>query len=228
MGPMSWLQRIFGGEKDAPQGSGPATSQFHESESTNNGEEGSANAPRREVVQVILRDTMRKHGIPSDWIECRILSTVSRGGRVGMHVSFVVKQAHDRLLNYVFAFQDSFALELARFEPRAKDWLMSVGWQFEGYQAAGGLPDPASWARGAPLAQAGAQSAPGSSTAFAPTADPLDLEPPKSEDDVQRDLEALFAIRDAALADAARKTPDERPDFENTQPFVDSGEPKPR
>jgi hypothetical protein len=57
--------------------------------------------------------------------------------------------------------------------------------------------------------------------AFAPTVDPMGNDLAKSEDDVQRDLEALFAIRDAAMADTARKAPREN-DFENTRPFSDS------
>jgi hypothetical protein len=105
---MGWLHKIFGEDKDGEAGprSSLGASQFHESETTADEDAAARNAPRRELVQVILRDTMRKHGIPSDWIECRILSTVTRSGRPGMHVNFVVRQAHDRLLGYVFAFQD--------------------------------------------------------------------------------------------------------------------------
>src|SRR5688572_6361805 len=129
---MGWLHKIFGEGKDGEGASRLPTSQFHESETTADQDAASRNAPRRELVQVLLRDTMRKHGIPSDWIECRILSTVSRSGRLGMHVTFVVRQAHDRLLGYVFAFQDSFQSELARFEPRSKDWMLSLSWEFQG------------------------------------------------------------------------------------------------
>lgn len=225
---MGLLDRIFGNgkEREASAG-GPATSQFHESESSADDSEPSRNAPRRELVQVILRDTMRKHGIPSDWIDCRILSTVNRQGRPGLHVNFVVRQAHDRLLAYVFAFQDSFERELARFEPRSGEWLLSLGWEFTGFDA-DQMPDPRSWAQSAPapLVPAGAAVAT-ADRAFVPTADE---EEPKTDEDVQRDLKALFAIRDAALAEAAgRKKPrdePEPPDFEPTQPFDDSPRPK--
>src|SRR6187455_3362979 len=131
---MGLIGRIFGGGKEREGGS--HSTQFHESAPDSSGtEEGSRNAPRRELVQVILRDTMRKHGIPSDWIECRILSAVTRAGRRGLHVNFVVKQAHERLLPYVFPFQDSFERELSRFEPRCRDWLLSLGWEFTGVKA---------------------------------------------------------------------------------------------
>ena len=78
---MGLLQKIFGdkGKEREAEGFSPSDP-FHESESSE-GFEGQRNAPRREVVQVILRDTMRKHGIPSDWVDCRILSTVNKIGR---------------------------------------------------------------------------------------------------------------------------------------------------
>lgn len=228
---MGLLQRIFGngGNKDAARAS-PPTSQFHESETTSNEDDSSRNAPRRELVQVILRDTMRKHGIPSDWIECRMLSTVSRSGRAGMHFNFVVRQAHEQLLGYVFAFQDSFEKELARFDPRAGDWLLSTGWEFHGHQLKDAMPDPKSWSAlqagsgHAPLATRGSRAPRGQGTSgFAHTDDPTALEPPRSDEDMQSDLKALFAIRDAAMADAAKKPGEpDHPEFEQTQPFSDS------
>jgi len=222
---MGLIGRIFGGSRERGEGGASHSTQFHESapDSSGNGE-GSRNAPRRELVQVILRDTMRKHGIPSDWVECRILSTVNRSGRHGLHVNFVVKQAHDRLLAYVFAFQESFERELARFEPRAHDWLLSLGWEFRGFNAAE-MPDPKTWVASSPAPLPAVPRDLG----FEPTADlaTMDTEPPKSDEDVQRDLQALFAIRDAALADAAagRTGPsDASTDFQSTQPFRDSGD----
>lgn len=214
---MGLIDRIFG--KGEGTGSSAST-QFRESEPDSD-QPGSRNGPRRELVQVVLRDTMRKHGIPSDWVECRLLSSVSRTGRHGLHVNFVVKQAHDRLLAYVFAFQDSFERELARFEPRARDWLLSIGWEFQGFNAAE-MPDPKMWAQSgpAPLVQADWQARNG---ALGP-GDDTAAEPPKSDEDVQRDLQALFAIRDAAIAQTAPRKggePERQNDFQPTQPFAD-------
>lgn len=201
---MGLIDRIFGNGKDR-DGAGGST-QFHESEPDSSDSQLSRNAPRRELVQVVLRDTMRKHGVPSDWIECRILSSVSRTGRKGLHVNFVVRQAHDRLLAYVFAFQDSFEREIARYEPRVRDWLLSIGWEFQGFDAAQ-MPDPRTWV------QSGAA--------------PLATDAPKADEDVEVDLKALFAIRDQAMADTARRArgPTDMPDFQETQPFENSKAP---
>lgn len=219
---MGLIGRIFKG-KDKDQG-GPASSHFYESEPSS-GDEQTRNAPRRELVQVILRDTMRKHGIPSDWIESRVLSTVSRSGRPGMHVNFVVKSAHHQMLGYVFAFQDSFERELSRFEPRARDWLMSLAWEFQDFKPEE-LPDPKTFAASGPAPLAELKEA-HVARSFEPTHDPMaDEDERKNEEDVERDLKALFAIRDAALADAAGKAPPPgHGDFQVTQPFHDSGKP---
>jgi hypothetical protein len=217
---MGLIDRIFGNGKERE---GASTTQFHESEPDSGDSQESRNAPRRELVQVILRDTMRKHGIPSDWVECRILSAQTRTGRKGLHVNFVVLKAHERLLTYVFAFQDSFERELARFEPRARDWLLSLGWEFQGFNAAE-MPDPHTWVHSGP-APLDALPSRVSTASRAGQREAADTEPPKSDDDIQRDLQALFAIRDAAMADTGKQEtpPPEQADFQPTQPFEDSG-----
>jgi hypothetical protein len=215
-GRMGLIDRIF---KNSPAGEkkdkvGPATqssTQFFEDEPEAGDTQTGRNAPRRELVQVILRDTMRKHSIPSDWIDCRILSAVTRTGRRGLHVNFVVKQAHDRLLPYVFPFQDSFERELSRFEPRCRDWLLSLGWEFTGMKASD-MPDARHWSGGSLHAAAAGQAE-------------ADREGPATEDspadeEIERDLRALFAIRDQALADNRQPPAGDpaHPDFEDTHP----------
>ena len=142
---MGLLKKIFRQRRRWPRAP-PESSQFHESETTAQ-EQGSRNAPRRELVQVVLRDTMRKHGIPSDWIECRVLSVVTRNRMAGMHVQFIVGKQQSALLDYVHAFQDSFWQEMEKFEPRAREWLFSVAWQFDGPAppAKRSMPRPSGW-----------------------------------------------------------------------------------
>lgn len=214
---MGLIDKFFGSGKEKVRETIPQPStQFHESEPDSEDGQGGRNAPKRELVQVVLRDVMRRHGIPSDWIDCRILSSVSRSGKRGLHVNFVVRRAHEQLLPYVFPFQGSFEGEMERFEPRCREWLLSVGWEFIGVNA-DEMPDANSWSAG----RVGAASV--AAAAVPATADAA----PRTDDDIQRDLQALFAIRDAALADAARKPAEDmrHPDFEPTQPFDDGDTP---
>jgi hypothetical protein len=235
---MQLIKKLFGRPPASVPGPGPETSQFHESETTT--EQGSRNAPRRELVQVVLRDTMRRHGIPSSWIDCRILSVVSRSSMSGMHVQLIVRDGVDRLLNYVPAFQGSFMDEIARFDPRVDDWLFSLAWQFQNFNGVNAtMPDPGVWA-GATVPAALAPSAP--PVAAPPAADNSRQKPPvpprstpapmpaaatrpprppatQAEDaEVMEDLQALFAIRDAAMRAAPGQ---EQPDFQPTQPGAD-------
>lgn len=207
---MGLLKRLFGGKDGGRDAAGSPMSQFEDSETTT--ELSSKNAPRRELVQVVLRDTMRRHGIPSDWIECRILSVMSKRRGPGMHVQLVVRQGDDRLLTYVHAFQESFLREVEKFEPKADEWIFSLSWQFEGkpLQTHKEMPPPSTWGKmgGRPLAPA-APAAPAPAPVAAPRA---------SEDaELEQDLKALFAIRDAVLKDNVADE-DDHPEFAPTQP----------
>jgi hypothetical protein len=108
-----------------------------------------------------------------------------------MHVQFIVAKEQLRLLEYVHAFQDSFWEELEKFEPRARDWLFSVAWQFDGPAPPSkkAMPRPSGWGPGAESDGVDTQ--------------PSDLSP----DELELDLRALYAIRDAALSEPADTAP---------------------
>ncbi len=182
---MGLLKKLFGANgADGAARPESATSEFHESESTHQ-RTSSNSAPRRELVQVVLRDTMRKHAIPSDWIDCRILSVMTRQHKSGMHVQFIVRRGEDRLLDYLHPFQDAFWEELEKFEAHPREWLFSIAWQFdgEGRQAAG-VSAADDW----------------DGDTQPPEEDTRPPEEDEQADELATDLQALYAIRDAALS----------------------------
>ena len=169
---------------------------------------------RRELIRVLARDTLRYSGIPSDWVECQVLILPSRSGETFMQARLVVKHWDERLLRYAFAFQRRLMAEIERFEPDAAQWLQSISWQYLvdldcPYRD---LPEPASWTAHLRPAQPDSQPAP--------------LEP--EQDELQQDLQRLFAVRDAELA--TRADTDRDGDFAPTQPAQPSefGAPQPR
>jgi hypothetical protein len=177
---MGLLKKLFG-NGDAVPDTQPQSSQFQESETTAH-RTGSTNAPRRELVQVVLRDTMRKHGIPSDWIDCRILSVVTRKRVSGMHVQFIVSKAESQLMEFVHPFQHSFWQEIEKFDPQAREWLLSLAWQFGGSSARDDRSrGQIEW-----------------NEEVEGDTQPLD----GMTDELSQDLHALYAIRDAALAES--------------------------
>lgn len=238
---MQLIKKMFG---RAPGGGlGADSAQFHESETT--GQEGSRNAPRRELIHVVLSDSMRRHGIPSAWIDCRVLSVVTRNRKTGMHMQLIVRDGVDRLLTYVPAFQRSFMEEIVRFDPRVDDWLLSLSWQFQNLNArvAAVMPDPITWAPSVaahltPMGAVPALAAAGrlpveplvavASPAVVPESPPphpavaASVTAPAAlgDQEVLEDLQALYAIRDAALRQGR---PGPKPatcarDFESTHP----------
>lgn len=201
---MGLIKKIFG-EKSGGRDTG-TPSQFLDSESDGNDQE-SKNTARREAVQAVLRDTMRRHGIPSDWMECRILSVPGRSAVPGMHVLLVVRQGHDRLLTYVPAFQASYLMGIEKFDAKPSEWLLSLSWQFEGLSGLAQMPDPGAWKAGAAVAAAATAAAVPASVNL------LD-----QDDELEEDLKALYAIRDAAMSQEPRRPPPGHTDFEHTQP----------
>lgn len=138
-------------------------------------EDGSDNATRRQLVQVLLRDALRKYGIPPRWIDCQMLLVNSRSKGPGMYVRLVVREWDERLMDYAFAFQNALMVEITRFEPQAAHWLHGISWQLDiadtcPYRT---MPDKSYWADpvvkpaprvaparvGQPLAPAGAAAA---------------------------------------------------------------------
>ena len=86
---------------------------------------------RVQLVQVVMRDLLRKSGIPPEWVVCQpqILNSRSRGE--GIFVRLSVKHWDDRLMQHAFAFQKALLTDIVRFEPQAAKWLHGIAWQLE-------------------------------------------------------------------------------------------------
>ncbi|RYX91812.1 MAG: hypothetical protein EOO28_24485 [Comamonadaceae bacterium] len=94
-------------------------------------EEGTENATRRQLVYVLLRDALRRYGIPARWIECQMLVVSSRSRGPGMYVRLVLKHWDYRMMNYTHAFQNALLTDIERFEPQSSEWLHGISWQLE-------------------------------------------------------------------------------------------------
>lgn len=138
---MSLIDRIFGGAQrpsaelsrfQSPASQMPATSQ---------------SATRRELLRVVLRDTLVKHGIPSSWVQPEMLVSTGGGREPGMHMRLLIKHWDPRLLAHGVAFERSFTHRVELFDPLSPHWLTGVSWQFALDDAAAcpEMPDPATW-----------------------------------------------------------------------------------
>lgn len=170
-------------------------------------EDNSDNGTRRQLVQMLLRDCLRRHGIATDWVECQMLVVNSRSRGPGMYVRLVLRHWDTHLMTYAFAFQNELLAAITQFEPQSATWLHGISWEFKVGDSCPypDMPDPAIW--GPPALAAAAMAAP----ALHPAAD--------IEDDVMRDLKDLqnmFAARDASLEQEASSGA--HTDFQPTRP----------
>lgn len=172
-------------------------------------EDNSDNGTRRQLVQMLLRDCLRRHGIASDWVECQMLVVNSRSRGPGMYVRLVLRHWDARLMTYAFALQNELLAAITQFEPQSGTWLHGISWEFKVGDSCPypDMPDPAIWR---PPARAAAAAAVATATAV-PAAN--------AEDDVMRDLKALqdmFAARDASIEQ--KTAAGGHTDFQPTQP----------
>jgi hypothetical protein len=94
-------------------------------------QDGSETATRGQLVQVLLRDLVRKSGMPPGWVQCQIQVMNSRSRGQGIYVRLVVRHWDERLMKYAFAFQKALLTEIVQFEPKAASWLQGIAWQLE-------------------------------------------------------------------------------------------------
>lgn len=85
---------------------------------------------RRDLLRVVLRNTLNGAGIPSFWIAANLLTATSRGREPGIHVRLLIKHWDPRLMFHGMALERAFKIRLLTFDPQADEWLLGISWQF--------------------------------------------------------------------------------------------------
>lgn len=169
---------------------------------------------RRELLRVVLRDTLKRHGIPQEWITADMLTATSRTRDSGIHWRLCIRHWDARLPAHCVALQNSLIGRVQMFDPMAEQWLMGLTWQFSlpDESACPRMPPAESWTRQPPQEQqtASAAALPVVNLIDAPATPPVEVAaPPHSAppSDVKADLEKLMAAFDAQYEamDAAAK-----------------------
>lgn len=103
---------------------------------------------QRELVRVVLKDTLRKNGIPAGWIGCEVTGISHRNMDDELFVHLIVMHGNEALLQYAPALQQDLMQALDRFEPNVDhsnyvvSWLLSPDCGFKRTS----LPAPSFWA----------------------------------------------------------------------------------
>jgi hypothetical protein len=104
-------------------------------------------ATHRELVRVVLRDTLRLNGIPTDWVGCEILTRSRRGDEGALLIQLLIHHWHEGLLRYAPLLQQQLLQGLQRFDPASDHSRHTVSWKFSPACRAphNEMPPPSFW-----------------------------------------------------------------------------------
>ncbi|MCG2594084.1 hypothetical protein LZ009_14985 [Ramlibacter sp. XY19] len=201
---MGIFGRIMGkGEPSKPAGSSRSGSnskspvnstQFAPSQAANSRDPAtSVHAVRKEVLKLVMRETLNRNGIPENWLSADLLRTNSARREQGIHVRLLLRHWDPRLMQHGVALEQEFYKRLLALDPTAPNWLMGFSWQFamEDLSACPPLPHPGSW-----TAPTQAQAGDDRPTTRAGDIIEGPVMIPQTQDEVRADLERLLALRD--------------------------------
>jgi hypothetical protein len=154
----------------------------------------SPHAVRKDLLKLVLRETLTRNGIPQVWVTADLLRTANSRREQGIHVRFLVRVWDPRLMQFGPALEKEFVQRLLLLDPQAGQWLMGFSWQFALPDdfVTPALPHPSSWT---------ATQAREPDPRAAPHTKPGDIIEgpvviPRPADDARADLERLLAAGD--------------------------------
>jgi len=196
---MGLLDMLFGKKPAArkPAASRSPKPQFASSNSTL----GSANSPhsvRKDLLRLVLRETLQRNGIPSAWLSADLLRTTTPRREDGIHVRFLLRRWEPKLMLHGVAFEKEYLHRLLLLDPLAVNWLMGFSWQFvlPDTTACPPMPHAGSWTA-APVSIAVPTPALAPQHSGDVISGPVFI--PQAQDEVRSDLEKLLALRDEDL-----------------------------
>lgn len=84
---------------------------------------------RRDLLKLVLRDTLTRTGIPTAWMDVQAVAATSSAKGAGVHARLVVKHWNPQLMMHAPGLEHSFGQRLMALDPLADQWLMGFSWQ---------------------------------------------------------------------------------------------------
>jgi hypothetical protein len=134
---MSLMEWMFGRSDDSrsttPRSSVSqpfqASTQFVASQNSGPGG-GPSRTDRKELIRVVLRETLTANGVPLQWVWADALTATSAGRPAGTHIRLLMKHWDPRLAHHGLGLQQDFEQRLVALDPLAPGWLMGISWQY--------------------------------------------------------------------------------------------------
>lgn len=86
---------------------------------------------RRQLVEKLLNNLLRRSGMPASWVEPQMLVLSSRTRGSGAHLRLVLKHGDEQLLKYIFALQRQLQKDIHDADTTAGQWLQGISWQLD-------------------------------------------------------------------------------------------------
>ncbi len=101
----------------------------------------------RDLVRMVLRDTLRLNGIPIDWVGCEVIARPSTGQNAAFQINLIVYTWHEGLLRYAPLLKQQILQGLQHFDPTHDHNAHVMAWVFAptcGFPHTR-MPGPAYW-----------------------------------------------------------------------------------
>lgn len=85
---------------------------------------------KRELIRVVLKDTLRLQGIPYDWLSCEIIVIPRGPSEEDLHIQLVLMKWHETFLRYAPALERQLLRGLDRFDPQVDHSKYIISWRF--------------------------------------------------------------------------------------------------
>jgi hypothetical protein len=83
---------------------------------------------KRELLRVILANTLKKNGVPPQWIGGEVNAMHLPAGELRIELRLSVRVDEPRLLTYLASLQADFERRLLAIAPDAKQWVSGIAW----------------------------------------------------------------------------------------------------
>jgi len=85
---------------------------------------------QRELIRVVLKDTLRLHSVPAGWLTCEVVVVPRRAGHEDLIIQLIVLKWNQTLLQCALALEQELLLGLDRFDPSVDHSRYIVSWRF--------------------------------------------------------------------------------------------------
>jgi hypothetical protein len=108
---------------------------------------------QRELICVVLKETLRLHGVPAGWLTCGVVVLPRRSGDEDLIIQLIVLKWNETLIRCVQVLEKALLQGLDRFDPSVNHSRYIVSWRFAPSCGCplSQMPEPQVWTQSEPV-----------------------------------------------------------------------------